>query len=341
MSFEIYPEDFHTRYEIKHAISVIMTIYYNDIGKLTLVTAVNDYNINALKVGNLLYDTDRNVTFVMENTKIDTTTNRITVNGYTANWYLNKRIIAEAYHMTNIEAGVYKMVSDNLRGLTRIQIAEPIGMGDETDNIFEGGYLLDEIIPFLEEKEIGHKMEWDADNNTHIFRLYKGQDRTEGIHAVVFSEEQGSAKDLVINDDDSTLCNVAYVQGTLKGDDKFIEIVGDTEGDARREVWFETAVYQESGEPEKKCKERARAYGQMELGKRIRRKSFSVTIDPEDLGSRYDLGDIVSCVSARFGVSFNARITGIKYTLDNNKTRTEIILGDPILTALGALKLNG
>ena len=79
----------------------------------------------------------------------------------------------------------------------------------------------------------------------------------------------------------------------------------------------------------------------MELGKRIRRKSFSVTIDPAELGVMYNLGDIVSCVSNRFSVSFNARITGIKYTMDNNKSKTEVILGDPILTALGAMKING
>ena len=110
MSFEIYPEDFSTRYEIQHAISIIMSIYYNDIGKLILVAPINDYNITALKVGNLLYDTDRKATFVIENVKIDTTTTRITANGYTANWLLNKRIIAQEYHMKNIEAGVYQLV---------------------------------------------------------------------------------------------------------------------------------------------------------------------------------------------------------------------------------------
>lgn len=341
MSIEIYPKDYSTRYEIRHAISIIMTIYYNDIGKLILVADINDYNINALKNGNLLYDTTRDITFVIVDSKIDTTTNRITANGYTANWLLNKRVIAEEYHMTNIEAGTYQLVTDNLRGLTRISVASATGMTDTTDNIFKGGALLDEIMPFLEEKGIGHTMKWDADNLAHIFQLYKGNDLTKGIHAVVFSEEQGTAKDLIINDDDSTLKNYAYVVGSLKDDTEFVEEVGTATGDERREVWFPTAVYQEAEESVAECKSRARAYAQMELGKRIRRKSFSVSIDPEDLGQHYNLGDIVACVSARFGVSFNARITGIKYTLDNNKTRTDVILGDPILTALGELKLNG
>ena len=107
MSFEIYPSDFSTRYELRHAISTIMTIYYNDIGKLVLVAPVNDYNITALKIGNLLYDTDRDVTFIIANTKIETDTNRITANGYTANWILNKRCIASKYTLTNLESGVY------------------------------------------------------------------------------------------------------------------------------------------------------------------------------------------------------------------------------------------
>lgn len=341
MSFEIYPEDFSTRYELRHAISVIMTVYYNDIGKLILVAPVSDYNITALKIGNLLYDTARDVTYYIVNSKTDTTTNRITVNGYTANWLLNKRVIASQYHVKNLESGIYQMVKNNLRGLTRVSVAATTGIAGATDHIFKGGLLLEEIIPYLEEKGIGHTMEWNPDTLSHTFRLYKGNDLTEGIHAVVFSEEQGTAQDLVINDDDSTFKNVAYVSGTLNDETEFTVTVGTATGDDRREVWFDTSVFQMADETAAACKARAIAYAQMELGKRIRRKSFSVTIDPEDLGTYYDLGDIVACVSVRFGVSFNARITGIKYTLDNNKARTDIILGDPILTALGEMKLNG
>ena len=341
MSLEIYPSDFSTRYEIRHAISAIMTVYYNDIGKITLVAPVNDYNITALKNGNLLYDTDRDVTYVLANSKIDTDNSRITSNGFTANWYLNKRCISAKYQMKNIEAGVYDIVNQNMRGLERISTAVPEGLTEKTDTLFYGGQIFDEIQPFLEEAGLGNKMIWDTDTLSHTFKVYKGNDLTAGIHAVVFSDEQGSAKDLIINDDDSTLKNFGYVTGSLRDDTEFVETVGTAEGDDRREVWFKTGVHQEQDESVADCKSRARAYATMELGKRIRRQSFSVTIDPRELGVMYNLGDIVSCVSNRFSVSFNARITGIKYTMDNNKSKTEIILGYPILTALGAMKING
>ena len=341
MSIEIYPSDFSTRYEIRHAISAIMTVYYNHIGKITLVAPVNDYNITALKNGNLLYDPDKDVTYVLVNSKIDTDKSRITSNGYTANWYLNKRCIASKYQMKTIETGVYDIVNQNMRGLARISTASLEGFTEKTDTLFFGGQIFDEIQPFLEEAGLGNKMIWDSDSLSHTFKVYKGKDLTTGIHAVVFSDEQGSAKDLIINDDDSTLKNFGYVTGSLRDDTEFVETVGTAEGDTRREVWFKTGVYQENDESVDDCKSRAIAYATMELGKRIRRQSFSVTIDPEELGVMYNLGDIVSCVSNRFSVSFNARITGIKYTMDNNKSKTEIILGDPILTALGAMKING
>lgn len=84
---------------------------------------------------------------------------------------------------------------------------------------------------------------------------------------------------------------------------------------------------------------KAVSFGNMELGKYLKRSSFDVTIDPDELGTRYSIGDIVNCVSVRFGVSFSARITGVKYKLDANGEKTEIILGEPTLTAFEAIKL--
>lgn len=341
MSLEIYPADFSTRHELTHAISVQMSVHYNDIGKLTLVAPVNDYNIKALQVGNMLFDTDRNVTYILVNTKHDTDQSRITANGYTANWLLNKRCIASEYHLTTLESGVYALINANMRNMSRLATAAADGLTEATDAILKGGQLLDEIMPYLEEAGLGQKMVWDAETLSHTFKIYKGADLTAGIHAVVFSEEQGTAQELVINDDDSTLKNFAYATGTLKDGVEFVEEVGTATGDTRREVWLNTNVRQEGEESEADCRARARAYATMELGKRIRRKSFSVSIDSADLGVAYNLGDIVSCVSVRFGVSFNARITGVKYKMDANSTSTEIVLGDPILTALGEMKLNG
>jgi prophage tail gpP-like protein len=66
-----------------------------------------------------------------------------------------------------------------------------------------------------------------------------------------------------------------------------------------------------------------------------------VVVDSTEFGTVYNIGDLVSCVSKRFGVKFNARISGMKYTKDASGEKTEIILGEPKLTAIGEVKLSG
>lgn len=340
MSIEIYPADLSTRYQLTHAISIQMTVYYNDIGKLQLTVPASDYNIQALKTGNILYDTLRGTTYIIVDTKCDTTDNRITANGYTTDWLLNKRIVASSYNVSNIESGVYAIVNDNMRGLTKINTAAVKGLTENySGDAVYGGQLLDAVIPLLDYGELGHRMVWDFDDLSWTFEIYKGNDLTSGIHAIAFAEEQGTCTDLVINEDTSTFKNFAYVTYRLSDETEPVATVGTATGDDRFEKWFETSVSQEQEESEDDCRKRAVAYATMELGKYINRQSFNVTIDASELGTLYNIGDVVSCVSIRFGVSFNARITGVKYKMDATGEKTEIVLGDPILTALGALKL--
>lgn len=349
MSIEIYPADFSTRYQLSHAISISMTYHYNEIGKLQVVVPVSDYNIQATKSGNIFYDTNSGITYIIVNTKCDTTNNRITANGYTTDWLLNKRAVAVKRQITNIESGVYGLVNDNLRGLTRISTAEIKGLTetfvDETDDDTDdaaayGDQLLDVLVDYLDNGDLGHRMVWDDDSLSWTFEVYKGSDLTTGIHAIAFAEEQGTCTDLVINEDASTFKNVAYVKYKLSDKTEPVVSVGDAEGDNSFEIWFDSSITQESEETANACKKRAVAFATLELGKYINRQSFNVTIDASELGTLYDIGDIVSCASVRFGVSFNARITGVSYKMDITGEKTEIILGDPILTALGALKLN-
>ena len=249
--------------------------------------------------------------------------------------------------VTNIESGVYGLIHDNLRGLTRISTADVKGLtekfsGDSADEATAyGGQLLDELMPYLDNGDLGHRMVWDPSTLSWVFEIFKGEDLTTGIHAVAFAEEQGTCSDLVIDEDTSTFKNFAYVTYRLSDETEPVATVGSAEGDNRFEKWFKTSVSQEQDETADSCRKRAVAYATMELGKLINRKSFKVTIDASELGTRYNIGDVVSCVSIRFGVSFHARITGVKYKMDATGEKTEIILGDPILTALGALKLNG
>ena len=344
MSLELYTPDYSNRFEISHAISVQMSVYDNDVGKLILVLPVNDYNIEVLKNDSILYDTQKKIAYIIKNVKIDTKQNRITANGYTTNYFLESRVIASPVTVTNVENGVYAVVSENLRGMERVSTAPAKGLTEETEINLHGNTVLEQIMPVLSGVELGHRMTWNHRTMEHVFEVCKGKDLTTGIHAVAFSDEQGTARDLVINDDVSTFKNVAYVVSKFKAGDtekELVEIVGDATGSDRHEMWLELSLSQEDGETETQFRERMRTHGAMELGKLIKRLSFNVVIDPSELGVLYNIGDLVSCVSQRFGVKFNARISGMKYKKDANSETTEVVLGEPKLTAIGEVKLSG
>lgn len=340
MSLQIYTPDFSNRDEISHAVSVQMSSYYNDIGKVILVVDINDHNIEWLKNDSLLFDTDRGLSFIIKNVKTDTPQNRITANGYTTNHLLQSRVIASPVAVTNAESGVYSVVNGNLRGLSKVITAPSKGLTDETKITLYGKEILEQIMPVLSSVELGHKMKWDYRAEKHVFEIYKGADLTTGIHAVIFSDEQGTARDLIINDDVSTFKNVAYVVSKYN-DAEIVEVVGTATGDDRHEQWFEVTLNKEDGETEIQFRARMRTHGAMELGKLAKKQKFSVVIDPAELGVLYNIGDVISCVSKRFGIKFNARIMGMKYKKDANSESTEIILGEPKLTEIGEVGVIG
>lgn len=339
----IYNKELTNFKEITHALSIQMEEYYNDIGKATLTLPIDDYNISAVENGGVIYDTVRDMSFVIRNHKYDTTRNTITVNAYTCNRILNKRAIIQKNNITNIEDGVRAVISGNLRDLPNVDLGKPNGFTDTTETMLYGGQVLDEIIPILETAKIGNRMRWDADSRVHVFELYKGRDLTEGIHAVVFSEEYKTAQDLVVANDDSVFKNVIYVPGTLKdsAETEIIEEVGTATGDDRFEKWLDRTYKQDSGETEAQFRDRLKQAGLEEMANLVSRHTFSVSIDTKEYGTTYKLGDIVSCVSQRFGVELKSRITSVKYTLDTNGEKINLILGEPILTALGEVKLIG
>lgn len=352
MSIEVYPADFSTRYELSHAISISESILYNGIAKFQTTVPTSDYNIAVLRVGSIVFDTDRNTTFIIVNTKCDTIRNTISASGYTANWLLNKRAVAVGRHITNIESGVYGLISDNLRGLPRINLASlkglaPVFMGDDPttadvdESVVESGQLGSRCIALLDYGKLGHRMVWDASTLSWTFEVYQGVDRRHGIRAVSFVEEQGTCTNLVITEDVSTMKNAAYSYVEMTDGTRELISVGSASGNERSELWVDVRLSQEEEETNDAFIARAKGELLQRLSEHINRSTFTVNVDPTEFGVLYNLGDKVNCVSSRFGVSFAATITGVNYTLDIRGENTSIILGDTILTALEEMRLNG
>jgi hypothetical protein len=125
---------------------------------------------------------------------------------------------------------VYGAVNANLRELPNVESAALQTLSGAYSAILAGGLLLDEIIPILDAVGLGQRMNFDTARRRHVFEIYKGFDLTAGSHAVIFSDEQGTARDLKIEDDESLFKNVIYVLGTLTDGTTTVRTVGTATG---------------------------------------------------------------------------------------------------------------
>ena len=341
MRFEIFSPDLQSRHELSNATSVQFEEKYNDVGKMTIVLPMDDYNIAISQKEAIVYIVDLRLAYEVAEVQSDTENNEITLNGYALSNRLNRRIVATAATVQNVEHDLYEVVRQNLRGLPVLLHAEQGLSASVDDTTLYGEELISAIQPVLNDAGYGHRAVFDYRDKTITWEIYQGEDHSSGLKRVVFSEERGSAPGLLIDQDASTYKNVCYCKAQYKDQTEFVVTAGTVTGNDRRELWAEySGDPQGEDESNEAFQTRVRQYAALQLGNYIDRLSFTVNADTSELGTAYRVGDLVSCVSLRHGVQFNARVTGATYSQDaNNGMQVSLTLGDPILTIIGGIKL--
>ena len=335
MRLELFSHDLSNRHEITHAISSEFSDYYNDVGKFTVVLPMDEYNIGIVELDAVLYIVERRLAYTVEEIQFDCDSSEITLNGYSLNNKLNRRVIAATSSIANVETDVYSVITANLRGLP-VLLAEKKGLTETvTATEVYGDELLNCIQPILTDAGIGNRMVLDYRAKTETFELYKGVDRTKGLDAVLFVQERGTAPGLVVDKDISEYKNVCYCEAQYKDGTKFVVQAGTASDNERRELWASfSGDRQQDGESNSDFENRVKQYAALQLGSHLNRNGFSVDADGDEIGTAYNVGDLVWCVSLRLGVKYKARITAAKYSQDANGSSVKLVIGDPILTVL-------
>lgn len=333
MRLEVFTPDLSNRHEITNAISVQFSDLYNGIGKFSIVLPMDDYNISLAENGALVYMVDRKLAYIVEEVTQSFDENQITLNGYSLNNLLERRVVSAEAKVVNVEADVYNVVKGNLRDLP-VLIAEAKGLTEtvEESSLF-GESLLTAIMPVLTDAGLGQRAVFDYKAKTVTWEVYKGADRTEGLKRVAFEQERGTAPGLIIDQDESAYKNVCYCQAQYKDGTQFVVTAGAVEGGDRREMWATfSGDAQQDGESNSAFQSRVKQYAALQLGNYPDRLGFSMAADGSELGAAYNVGDLVWCVSLRRNLKFKARITEADFTQDVNGQSVSIVVGDPMLT---------
>ena len=298
-------------------------------------------NVKLLKNGNFLVPDGKETAGVITEVVIDSTDKTIMAMGYTTGYLLDQRIVAVTNNTVNAESGMRNIVSNNIRGFNDISVAPSKGYADT----FEIQHTYTEVPVALNEIAVGSglgwKMRFDHRNKKHVFEVYKGVDRrqTQNVNTqAVFSDELRNLNNIVIDDDITLFKNYAYVAGAGEGVDRKIVEVGTAVGRDRHEMFVDARDLQpEENETENSFdyEERLKNRGISKLNERIQRQSFEIYIDYLDFGTRYNLGDYISCRSRKYNVTLSVRIQKYTDVVENNTKITSLTLGTPRLDVIG------
>lgn len=350
MVLHVFDEHFEYKGRVENFLNLTWDEEYQGEGKFTLTTYDTDKYAGLLKKGRYFYRTDRPVAMMAVKVERDTSDNTITVCGYTTLHLLERRIVDAEKEYSNVERGVYDIIRGDLRGLTMVTTASSKGYNDECECSFEGVGMLEAVMEMIESSELGIRSRFDHKNKRHVIEVYKGEDKTYQSRAggTVFSQEFGNLKALKVIEDDDLFKNVAYVGGK-----PYVEKEESTEEDTgtdyeepevktvwyrytapdagSQENWREIVVDGEDQEEDQSTsawQRKQRQIGKNALNEYRSATTFEIEISNALFGTKYELGDKVTCKSKRYDLQFDTRITEYRYSNRNGVETVKITIGE-------------
>ena len=289
--------------------------------------------------------------------KVDSS-GRLTVEarGYNSVAMLDRRVVMGTVNISNIEAAMIKLYTDNRRGLS-LQPPVSNGYEEKTDSQITWNSVLDAWKKLAELAGIGFGSTFDRHTGQNALKIYKGVDRSDDRgenYTGVFGDRAGNLTEISFTDDASSYKNVAIVGGAGEGADRVVRIVGSASGDDRRELWVDAkdlqktyqiatpnGTYDAQGNPEYDYTDAtytAAEYaalldqrGVEKLLERLNTQSISCSVvdGPMRFGVNYNLEDRVPVVCKDFlGLRLSARVSGVKLVYEDNARRVYPILSD-------------
>lgn len=316
---------------------------YQGKGGFTLTIPDTTKNAKLIQRGCFLYRNDRNSLMMAVSIERNGENSEINIGGYTALHMLEHRVVHGKHKISNIESGIYTLISENLRGLP-IKCASAVGYEDSIEEEeYECPELMDAVLTLIREGDLGIKAVFDSQSREITLQVYRGNDRTYGNEdGHVFSTEFGNLYSVIVTEDDEELKNVAVVVCGESGSEKTVFVYEAAEGLTgldRRELLVSgeaqgTKEDEKGNEVERTAEEWEKAMldlGKQELTDHNFVQTFEVKPRAENYGVYYFLGDKVTCKSSRYNLRFDARITQVKESFDANGCELTMTLGEPTI----------
>jgi len=245
---------------------------------------------------------------------------------------LDGRAILDTLKISNVEQGIYAMLAQNVRGMTKLTAHASAGFPEILEHEITGGSVYDGARDLAIEAGFGLRVNLLHQSMTNEFEVYNGVNRRfsqSNPNAMLFSDDRKNLANITYSDDWSGIKNVAYVRGEGKAGERIIEIVGDAVGDDRFELDVDARDLRwETDMTEPQYLDNLMARGLMKLSEHNRLQNFSGIVRLDGYGTRFGLGDIVTCRSVMHGIQVDTRITKSTITSRDNTDMLTLTFGE-------------
>lgn len=324
---------------------------FNGHGKFELRINRHKKYVNHLQEGNIVFLNEEDAG-IIEHREISVdeggkASEDWLIKGYTLKGILRDRIVIPPIDQDNdeITADAETVIkhyiennivnpTDQLRKINNFILAQNKKRGINTTWKSSHKNLAKELKKISLYTNLGLYMKLDFINKSFLFDVLEGRNLTQNQEAndpVLFSIDFANVKNQNYVESTLDYKNIAYVAGQGEGKDRTIEVVGDTRGLNRKEIFVDARDIN-TGLQER---------GLQKLQEYQQIKTFEGEIlntGPFKYKKDWDLGDIVTLQNKEWGITVDTRITEIKKTYSENGLNIDVNFGNKIPNILDKIK---
>ena len=333
---------------------------YSKCGDFELHCNLTPDTLNLLKKGNVIWKNDddeagyieyRNLRHDIEGKEV------LVVRGKFLTGYLGRRINwGQLLHNGTALDLVRKLVSENAINPTNSTRKIPRMVLDGTvifteDISYQNSYgnVLEEIEKVSLATEIGYRTVFDYENKSLIFEIYKGLDRTagNGINPpAIFSQEFENVLEQEYTDSMNNYRNTVLVAGEGEGSDRELVSIENGQGLDRYEMFVDAKDLQSKDEndntiPLAEYRQLLEDRGISKLSEHKEIQTFESKVNVNSnlvYKEDFDLGDIVTCTSKKWGITIDTRITEIEEVYEASGKQINVTFGNEIPTLIDKIR---
>lgn len=360
MEVYIFDRELNFKGILESYFSLIWTRKYSKCGAFELHCSLTPENLNLLKRDNIVYKKDELEAGYIEyrNLKQDTTGNEVLViKGKFLTGYLSRRIIWGTENLnTTSENAIRELINKNTinptntdRKIDLTALGEVRNFTQETNIQVSYKNLLETAEEIANTSELGIRTLLDIQNKQMIFDIYKGLDRTanNGINPpAIFSQGFENILEQEYTDNLNNYRNTVLVAGEGEGLDRELVSIENTTGLDRYEMYVDARDLQSTDEDDNPIpiEEYRKLLEDRGISKLSEHKEIETFDSKVNLNSNlvykedFDLGDIVTCTSKKWGITIDTRITEIEEVYESTGRQINIVFGNNIPTLIDKIR---